>query len=128
MSLNSRLESNKEEEDKNHPSVPFVTARVPVLRFERPLMDFCVVQTAKLTQFFRGIDFYPVYNQAITSLKAKSKGTGRFSRREDEWRVRTLYGYLEKGIQLPWREAGPPHHHDDKVDSDQWVVNKELSL
>ena len=26
------------------------------------------------------------------------------------------------------REAGPPNHHDDKVDSDQQVVNKELSL
>jgi len=22
-------------------------------------------------------------------------------------------------LQLPWREAGPPNHHDDKVDSDQ---------
>ena len=31
-------------------------------------------------------------------------------------------------IKLPWREAGPPNHHDDKVDSDQLVVNKELSL
>ena len=30
--------------------------------------------------------------------------------------------------KLPWREAGPPHHHDDKVDSDQYVVNNELSL
>jgi len=29
---------------------------------------------------------------------------------------------------LPWREAGPPNHHDDKEDSDQWVVNKQLSL
>ena len=28
----------------------------------------------------------------------------------------------------PWREAGPPNHHNDKVDSDQEVVNKELSL
>jgi len=28
----------------------------------------------------------------------------------------------------PWREAGPPNHHDDKVDSDQEVVKKELSL
>jgi len=27
-----------------------------------------------------------------------------------------------------WREAGPPNHHDDKVDSDQQVVKKELSL
>ena len=22
-------------------------------------------------------------------------------------------------FELPWREAGPPNHHDDKVDSDQ---------
>jgi len=22
-------------------------------------------------------------------------------------------------VRLPWREAGPPNHHDDKVDSDQ---------
>jgi len=22
-------------------------------------------------------------------------------------------------FKLPWREAGPPYHHDDKVDSDQ---------
>jgi len=34
----------------------------------------------------------------------------------------------EKEFKLPWREAGPPNHHDDKVDSDQAVVNKELSL
>jgi len=30
--------------------------------------------------------------------------------------------------EFPWREAGPPNHHDDKVDSDQYVVNKELAL
>ena len=29
---------------------------------------------------------------------------------------------------LPWREAGPPNHHDDTVDSVQYVVNKDLSL
>jgi len=29
--------------------------------------------------------------------------------------------YLEKGIQ---REAGPPNHHDDKVDSDQYQACK----
>ena len=29
---------------------------------------------------------------------------------------------------LPWREAGLPNHLDDKVDSDQWVINKGLSL
>jgi len=36
----------------------------------------------------------------------------------------------EKGIfKLPWRKAGPLHHLDDKVDSDQQVVNqKSLSL
>ena len=31
----------------------------------------------------------------------------------------------KREFKLPWREAGPPNHHDDKVDS---VVNKELSL
>ena len=29
---------------------------------------------------------------------------------------------------LPWREAGPPNHDDDKVDSDQQVVNQERSF
>ena len=31
-------------------------------------------------------------------------------------------------FKLPWREAGPPNHHDNKVDSDQLFVNNELSL
>jgi len=34
----------------------------------------------------------------------------------------------KRGFKLPWREAGPLNHHDDKVDSDQLVVNTELSL
>ena len=34
----------------------------------------------------------------------------------------------KRELKLPWLEAGPPNRHDDKVDSDQWVVNKELSL
>ena len=29
---------------------------------------------------------------------------------------------------LLWREAGPPNHHDDHVDSDKEVVNKEVPL
>ena len=34
----------------------------------------------------------------------------------------------KREFKLPWREAGPPYHHDDQVDSDQKVVNKEFSL
>ena len=34
----------------------------------------------------------------------------------------------KREFKLPWREAGPPNHRDDKVDSEQQVVNKELSL
>ena len=30
-------------------------------------------------------------------------------------------------FNLQWREADPQNHLDDKVDSDQQVVNKELS-
>jgi hypothetical protein len=31
-------------------------------------------------------------------------------------------------FKLPWREAVSPNHHDDKVDSDQKVVNEERSI
>ena len=35
----------------------------------------------------------------------------------------------EKKFKLPWREAGPPNYLNEKVDSDQWVLNTEsLSL
>jgi len=34
----------------------------------------------------------------------------------------------KRGFELPWREAGPPNLLDEKVDSDQQVVNKELSI
>ena len=30
-------------------------------------------------------------------------------------------------LNSQWREAGPLNPLDDKVDSDQWVLNKELS-
>jgi len=43
--------------------------------------------------------------------------------RESEERL-----YWTRKFKLPWREAGPPDHHDDKVDSDLNVVNKELCL
>ena len=34
----------------------------------------------------------------------------------------------KRDFKLLWREAGPPNHLDDQVDSDQEVVGKELSL
>ena len=34
----------------------------------------------------------------------------------------------KKELKLPWREAGPPDHLNDEVDSDQYVVNQEVSL
>ena len=34
----------------------------------------------------------------------------------------------KREFKLPWREAGPPNHHDDIVDSDQEVVKKQVSL
>ena len=30
--------------------------------------------------------------------------------------------------QLPWREAGPPDHHDDKVDSDSPLVLRRVAF
>ena len=43
-----------------------------------------------------------------------------------EWEGRCKATW-EREFKLPWREAGPPNHHDGRVDSDQQVVNKELS-
>ena len=34
----------------------------------------------------------------------------------------------KREFKVLWREAGPLNHLDDKVDSDQEVVDKELSL
>jgi hypothetical protein len=34
----------------------------------------------------------------------------------------------KREFKLPWREAGPPNHHDDEVDSYQYVGNKEVSV
>ena len=34
----------------------------------------------------------------------------------------------KRKVRLPWRETGPPNHRDDEVDSDQQVVNVELSV
>jgi len=34
----------------------------------------------------------------------------------------------KREFKFPWREAGLPNHHDDKVISYQWVVNDEHSL
>ena len=36
--------------------------------------------------------------------------------------------HWEREFRLPWREAGPPNHHDDKADSDQKVVKNGISL
>ena len=32
---------------------------------------------------------------------------------------RALVRTWKREFKLPWREAGPPNHHDDKVDSNQ---------
>ena len=35
---------------------------------------------------------------------------------EQEGRCKAIW---KREFKLPWREAGPPNHHDDKVGSDQ---------
>ena len=45
-----------------------------------------------------------------------------------EGRYQQKVGITRDELKLPWREAGPPNHLNDKVDSDQYVVNEELSF
>ena len=54
-----------------------------------------------------------------------SRAAATSPRLQQEGRCKATW---KRGLTLPWREAGPPNHQDDKVVSDQWVVNKELSL
>jgi len=54
-------------------------------------------------------------------LSARRKGhtTGSYEgRNKATWK---------REFKLPWREASPPNHLNDKVDSDQWFFNKEVS-
>jgi len=57
---------------------------------------------------------------------APARLEGGWGRTLPEYRERRQDPQVE--FKLPWREAGPPKHHDDKVDSDQEVVDEELSL
>ena len=40
-------------------------------------------------------------------------------------KLRSSLHPAKREFKLPRREAGPPNHHDDTVDSDQEVVNEE---
>ena len=39
------------------------------------------------------------------------------------------HGNVYEEFKLPWREDGPPNHHDDKVDSDQyrWALTRSAT-
>ena len=41
--------------------------------------------------------------------------------------TRTRKAIWKREVKLPWREAGAPNYHDDKVDLDQKVVKNCLS-
>ena len=49
---------------------------------------------------------------------------GRYHFSQEGWCKATWKGEFK----APWREADPPDHHDDQIDSDQYVVNEEFSL
>ena len=61
-------------------------------------------------------------------MQQKKKRRARPWRRDARTQMRRVAPAWKRDFKLPWREARPPNHHDDKVDSDQEVVNEELSL
>jgi len=64
-------------------------------------------------------------NPPRTSVPGKRPGLDPFLRKLSEGRCKATW---KTKFKLPRRDAGPLHHHDDKVDLDQQVVNKELPL
>ena len=57
-------------------------------------------------------------NLRVTTLRKASIDFMIFAARicHQEGRCKATW---KRESKLPWREAGPPNHHDDKVDSDQ---------
>jgi len=66
----------------------------------------------------------PQYRTRLSPDREGIRAIGDLPARE-EGRYKATW---KREFKLPWSEAGPPNHLDDKMDSDQWVVNKELSL
>jgi hypothetical protein len=59
--------------------------------------------------------FYPADNQCYSvDNQCKAEVERQLSTYESRFKAT-----WKRELKLPWREAGPPHHHDDKVDSDQ---------
>ena len=65
------------------------------------------------------------YLRLIDSCITQRKAQGPFRTCNESKEECVCAGRLRASSQsctqgtLPWREAGPPNHHDDKVDSDQ---------
>jgi len=59
-------------------------------------------------------------DSCITHLKAQGPSRTCNESKEEEVShpMRSYFVHWKREFKLPWREAGPPNHHDDKVDSD----------
>jgi len=89
-------------------------------------MDHCLVLTGEVhkTRRCRGVTYPESY---ITKCTTYTKNKADAERWGLQMNWDATAGYYEgrhnatwkSEFKLPWREAGPPNHHDDKVDSDQ---------
>ena len=75
----------------------------------------CRGEVQGIDERWRGTAEGEVENAEIGSAEERWREVPRGD--EESWRAK-----------YPWREAGPPNHLDDRVDSDQQVVNEELTL
>ena len=57
-----------------------------------------------------------MFADEIVSIDANEVDAGDTESRHDNGRYKATW---EREFKLPWREAGPPNHHDDEADSDQ---------
>jgi len=67
--------------------------------------------------YLRLIDF--VYHSTLGLRVIKREKDRQLRSARQGMLSRSLPGSWKREFKLPWREAGPPHHHDDEVDSDQ---------
>ena len=90
----------------------------------RPTCSQPTIMTPAVTGVFRseatanppGSPYLAARGCFLQGLLRASRPNCRRERQLQAFRCKATW---KRELKLPWREVGPPYHHDDKVDSDQ---------
>ena len=81
--------------------------------------QLCLSVCGAVWHFEPSLDALSLRSDVISSINILSPVAGRGAGSSGVRRGRRGEEEGPRDSKLPWREAGPPNHHDDTVDSDQ---------